>query len=278
MTNIIMRLGAVVMLLTSSNTLYAADNRAEAERAWQEGINAYADATNATTRENAKRYYAVAIDNFKEVIDRGYASADAYYNLGNAYFKLGEKEKFDNGELGHAILNYHRALKISPSMEDASYNLKLAVDFTNDTEGVPQGVISGVWTSLRDIFTSNTWTAISLVILALTLALLLVYLLSHRTTLRKVTFFSSIWLFILFELTTWLAISQRSSQQSHDRAVVMCNATTAVHASPENSSKIIREPSQGVTVTVTRSENDWSEIMFADGEKGWIPNKNIEFI
>lgn len=271
--NIITQLTAALLLLVSATTVQAADNRTEAERSWENGISAY----------NNKEY-AAAIDEFEDVLRRGYPSADLYYNLANAYFKLGQTSTKDgsftggNGELGCAVLNYHRALKLDPAMEDAAYNLKLAVDYTNDTEAVPQSVIGGVWSSVRDWFTSNTWTIISLVILAVTLALLLVYLLSQRVVLRKVSFFTGILLTILFVLTSWLAISQRSSQQSHDRAVIICNATTAVHASPDSGSKIIREPSQGVTITVTRTMSDWSEIMFADGEKGWITNDRIEYI
>lgn len=269
--SIIRDLTAVVLLLMSAPLATAADNRTEADYSWKKGIEAYAE-----------RDYAQAVEEFEAVVKRGFATADAYYNLANAYFKLGQTSTsgtgFTNGELGRAILNYQRALKMDPSMEDAAYNLDLAVDYTNDTESVPEGVISGVWTSVRDSFTSNTWTIVSLIALALTLALALVYLLSHRVALRKVSFFVAIVLLIVFVLTTWLAISQRSSQESHDRAVVICNSTTAVHASPDSSSKIIREPSQGVTLTIIRSLGEWYEVMFADGEKGWIPNSYIERI
>lgn len=271
--SIIRQLTAVALLLMSAPIATAADNRTEADSSWEKGIKAYAD-----------REYDQAVEEFEEVVERGFATADTYYNLANAYFKLGQTQSsasgtgFANGELGRAILNYQRALKMDPLMEDAAYNLDLAVDYTNDTESVPEGMISGVWTSLRDSFTSNTWTIVSLIALTLTLAHVLIYLLSHRVTLRKVAFFAAILLFIAFVLTTWLAISQRSSQESHDRAVVICNSTTAVHASPDSSSKIIREPSQGVTLTITRALGEWYEVMFADGEKGWIPSSYIERI
>jgi SH3-like domain-containing protein len=60
--------------------------------------------------------------------------------------------------------------------------------------------------------------------------------------------------------------------------VVICNDTTPVHASPDSASKIIRQPSQGVTIEVLRSHGEWSEILFADGEKGWIRTSQIENI
>ena len=60
--------------------------------------------------------------------------------------------------------------------------------------------------------------------------------------------------------------------------MVICNDTTPVHASPDSASKIIRRPSQGVTVEVLRNHDNWCEILFADGEKGWIREANIEKI
>ena len=63
-----------------------------------------------------------------------------------------------------------------------------------------------------------------------------------------------------------------------DEAVVVCNSVTSVHASPDNTSKVIRQPSQGVTIKVLRSHGEWSEIEFADGEKGWIPSGVIEMV
>ena len=77
-----------------------------------------------------------------------------------------------------------------------------------------------------------------------------------------------------------MALAHYSKRQSEedDRAVVICNDTTPVHASPESGSKVIRQPSQGVTVRVSRSYGEWSEIIFADGEKGWIRSAKIENI
>ena len=61
-------------------------------------------------------------------------------------------------------------------------------------------------------------------------------------------------------------------------AVVICNDTTPVHASPDSASKIIRQPSQGVTVRISREHSNWTEVVFADGEMGWISNAHIEAI
>ena len=250
-------LAVVVALFVVVGSAHAADKRTTAEVCWKEGIAAYEDGD-----------YARAVDNFERVIELGEVSADIYYNLAGAYFKLGQEytpgvsRHFAGGELGRAVLNYHRALKLNPAMEDARYNLDIAVDHTNDTEAVPDSFIATMWIALRNTMTSNAWTVVSLVAMVL----------------RKVGFFTAMACMVVVIVATALALSSRSAVVEDERAVVVCNDTTPVHASPDSASKIIRRPSQGVTVSMLRSHGDWSEVLFLDGEKGWIRSSYIEMI
>ena len=261
-----------ILAIAIPTATQAADATTTAKAYWQEGIAAY-----------ESHNYKEAVDAFESIISLGEESAEVYYNLANAYFKLGQHKEsavrpFSSGELGKAILNYHRALKLNPAMADARYNLELAVDHTNDTESIPQSFIATLWHGLRSMMTSNGWTITSIIMLATALILVMFYLLSANIMLRKVGFFMAIVLIVCFFFVTALAISSRHALQSDNRAVVICNDTTPVHASPDSASKIIRQPSQGVTVRISRQHGDWTEITFADGEMGWIRKTAIEAI
>ena len=61
--------------------------------------------------EEAKKSY-------EEILANGYESAALYYNYGNACYK--------QNELTLAILNYERALLLSPGDKDIKYNLDIA--------------------------------------------------------------------------------------------------------------------------------------------------------
>lgn len=263
----------IAVALLAVDTVSAADAKTTADVCWQRAIDAYTE-----------RRYADAVADFEQVAALGYHSADLYYNLGNAYFKLGQERlngigrSFASGELGRAVLNYRRALRLDPSMTDARYNLELAVDYTNDTQAIPEPLIASLWHSLRDKATSNSWATLSLFGLALALVALLVYLLAERALYRKIAFALCVVLVLLFVLFLSLSLSQRAAMKECTRAVVICNDTTPVHASPDSASKVIRQPSQGVTLTTLRSHEGWSEILFADGEKGWIRTSQIELI
>ena len=62
--------------------------------------------------------FAQSIEVYNQILASGYESGDLYYNLGNAEFR--------NGSLGNAILNYERALRLSPNDDDIRNSLEFA--------------------------------------------------------------------------------------------------------------------------------------------------------
>lgn len=266
-------IGVVSLVIMACTRVVAADAKTTAEACWADAIAAY-----------EAKDYDLAVEKFEYIATLGYASGDLYYNLANSYFKLGEQaaqeglQKFSGGELGRAVLNYHRALRLDPTMEDARYNLDLAVDNTNDTESLPESFVATIWRDMSNLAHSNSWALASLVMLGLILALIIFYLLSNSITLRMVSFFGAVLLVVGIIITIAFALYSKYQVEDDNRAVVICADTTPVHASPESGSKVIRQPSQGVTVRVSRSHGEWSEIIFADGEKGWIRSAKIEQI
>src|SRR4051812_4383220 len=78
-----------------------------------------------------KEEYDKAIEQYDKLLKQGYESSELYYNLGNSYYKT--------GNIPSSILNYERALKLSPSDEDIILNLKLAnLKIIDKIEPLPQ--------------------------------------------------------------------------------------------------------------------------------------------
>ncbi len=271
-TNIIVALIATSIALVSSTTAtYANDNNAES--LWADANSAYNNAL-----------YDDAIAKYQALLEMGYEDESVYYNLGNAYFKRGVTNTnnkgygFNNGELGRAILNYERALKIDPEMEDAKYNLEIANELTQAPEAVPVNFLTSIWQSISSMVASNTWCIVSIVLFFMSLTLVLLYLLSANRRMRIISFFTAIATTILFMLTTGFAMTQRSVELDNSRAVVICNDTQNVYSEPKKGSTQIRTCGQGVVVTILDTRNGWTEVKFADGDKGWIPSDNVERI
>ena len=261
----------VVAFVASATVCRAAEAETTARASWEAGIKAY----------NAKEYDA-AIEAFEAVVANGYASAEVYYNLANAYFKQGgqstSSRPFAGGELGRAVLNYERALRLDPTLDDARYNLDIAKDYTNDTEAVPESFIKRMWHSMAGAMTTNGWVTLSIVMFGVALISFAIYLLNGNVVVRKVAFFLWLIVALVFVFSTALSLTQLKAAEVDNRAVILATDTTPVHASPDSASKVIREPSQGVTVEVEREQGDWCEVRFADGEKGWVRSANVEII
>ena len=62
--------------------------------------------------------YSEAVKAYEQLVAMGVKSGPLYYNLGNAYFRIGTK--------GKAILNYERALQLLPRDADVKSNLDYA--------------------------------------------------------------------------------------------------------------------------------------------------------
>ena len=149
---------------------------------------------NAVTSKDAeqnyrKGNYQQAINDYKELLKQG-ASADIFYNLGNAYYR--------SGNLTQAILNYERASLLSPGNEDINFNLEFARSKTID-KIVPKGEMFYItwYKSIRSLVSIDSWAYISLISIALAFISVLIYLFSSAISFHKLGFFSSIFLFII---------------------------------------------------------------------------------
>ena len=61
-----------------------------------------------------KEDYITAIELYEGILENNGESAAIYYNLGNSYYKA--------GKIAQAILNYERALLLSPADADIRFN------------------------------------------------------------------------------------------------------------------------------------------------------------
>ncbi|MBQ9891873.1 MAG: BatD family protein [Bacteroidales bacterium] len=250
-------LSAVALLLSVS---FAAKAAAPADSLWYSGISAYTEGR-----------YREAATAWQDLIDQGNVSTDLYYNAGNAWFKT--------GETGRAILCWERCLKADPSNKDARFNLEFARELTRDRiEPVPEFVLKSGLRKVCYSMGGNTWAVISLLLLALTLSMVLLFLLGRGEGARKGGFFAALVSLLLFAFTLSMALWQRSDFIRHDEAIVL-KAVSSVKSSPsQDGSKDLFILHEGTKVKVLDSVGSWINIELSDGREGWIPSADIETI
>lgn len=229
----------------------------------------------AISKQNAddsylKGNYQQAIADYNKLLQQG-ASADLYYNLGNAYYRS------DN--LAMAILSYERALRLSPGDKDIRFNLQFANSKTIDKITPMDTNVFVTWYRNVVNFTSvDNWARASIICIVLALILMLTYLFANRLMLRKIGFFGSIGLLIIFAFSMLFAWQQKSDLEHSKGAIVMV-PSVSVKQSPVASSSDDFVLHEGTRVEITESGiHGWSGIKTGDGREGWIKSSAIEKI
>lgn len=222
--------------------------------------------------------YSEAISSYQEIISGGNESFELYYNLGNAYFRL--------GTIGQAILNYERARRLAPLNEDVLHNLEIA-NFTKiDRIKVPPRFF------LLEIFDDmieflglksnlNTFTKYVLGIYYVLMVLMLLRVLTRRQVLKRRLAYIVFPLFVgLILLVISLQIDIFSTTQTNEAIILM--EEVDVRGAPEENAKALFSLHEGVKVkiqsNVINNEEEWLEIELIDGKSGWIINKALERI
>ena len=214
--------------------------------------------------------YQQAISDYETLLEQG-TSADLYYNLGNAYYRT--------ENIPQAILNYERALLLSPGDRDIRFNLQIARSKTFD-KIVPESEMFFVtwYHELVNIMSVDGWARTAIVALALTIILLLVYLFADRLWLRKVGFFGGVALLIIFAASNLFAWQQKQDLLNRKGAIVFSPSVTVKSTPAANGTDLFILHEGTKVVIIDGSMKDWKEIRIADGKEGWIESKQIRVI
>ena len=214
--------------------------------------------------------FARAEELYDRIVADGKESEKLYFNLANACFK--------QNELGKAILYYNRALRLSPGDEDVRHNLAIAEALTKDRiERVPEFFVKTWLRQVRNLLSCKAWTLLSLILFGVTLILTLIFVLAQRLAVRKIGFYGMTVTLLLFVATSWFAAVERRVMLDREDAVVM-SSSVSVKSSPDRSATDLFVLHEGTTLRVVGTLDEWSEVVIADGKKGWIESAKIEQI
>lgn len=214
--------------------------------------------------------YTRAVSLYESVLEHGYHSAELYYNLGNSYYRT--------DQIGKAILNYERALRLRPHDKEAQENLALANSKTFDKiEQLPEFFITRWIRTIENILSPKGWRVAILIFFALSGISWAMFHTSQRYSTRKGYFIAGLIGTTILIVTILFGISSQYHSTHSDKAIVTTQTVT-VKSSPEESGieKFIMH--EGAKMTIEDKVSDWYLIEIADGNKGWIRDTEIEII
>ena len=250
----------IVALMLALPSISSAQQTQYPDSLWNEANRAYSEGR-----------WDDAVAGYEMISGMGLESAALYCNLGDALFK--------SGNIPAAILNYERALKVDPSYEDAEFNLELLNGMIQDRiDPVPEFILK-VWVKeIGGIMDSDAWAVLFLVLLALSMAMLLLFILSPSVAGRRTGFFAGIVLILMAAGALSFSFHQKNDYMKADSAIIM-RPVSAVKSSPSSeSSQDLFVLHEGTKVKVIDNVGSWNNIELADGRQGWIPSADLELI
>ena len=214
--------------------------------------------------------YKQAVIEYEKLLKEG-ESAELYYNLGNSYYRTNNITK--------AVISYERALLLSPGDRDIKFNLEMARSKTAD-KMAPRSEMFFVtlYKALVNIMSVDGWAVTAVVSIILSLILVLFYLFSSRILIRKVGFFGSAILLVLFLVSNIFAFQQKEQITNRTGAVVV-SSSTDVRKTPSDTSTQLMTIHEGTRVEIQDDTmKEWYGVELSDGTEGWVRKETVEVI
>lgn len=212
--------------------------------------------------------YQQAINAWMQILDKGEHSAELYFNLGNAQYKL--------NHIGPSVYYYEKALQLSPNDQDIKNNLAFAENARIDSiEPLPKTVFSKWYKSIANIFTFNGWAILAVVFSLFFVALFLLYYFSFTERRKRLLFVSSMFLGIFLVAALTMAFSTYNDYSKKQPAIIFANEIE-VKTEPSMGSSVAFTLHEGTKVQISAQDGNWYRITLPDGKDGWIPASDLK--
>jgi ribosomal protein S16 len=208
--------------------------------------------------------YAAALEQYQVLLSRGLASADLFYDLGNAEFKL--------GRVGRAIGFYRRAQALAPADEDIRFNLDYARRFVSR----PAQETPAVARFLQNLFTAVSGPALAFAawVAYLLLALLLALLILRRASAPAWRWIAAGVGAVFLGLAAWASVRLILDKQIRWGVVIASQAEA--RNGPAAEYEVGFKIPEGREVRVLGHEGDWTAVgLTPEGYKGWVRQPEI---
>jgi len=217
-----------------------------------------------------EKNYEGAIVLYDSIVRSGYSSAELFFNLGNAHFKL--------GHLAPAILSYERAKKISPSDKDIDFNLRIAnLRVVDRVEPLPELFFVRWVKNLVIKHSSDGWAKLAMLMMWAALAFGAVFIFVNHLPAKRIGFFAALVALLISLSSALLAYSQYNYQRTSDSAIVFVK-NVYIKSAPDPQSTDLFILREGIKVQLLESEGEWQKIQLADGKVGWMKKDGLEII
>lgn len=214
--------------------------------------------------------YPEAIDKYQQVLDTDMHSAELYFNLANAHYKL--------NHIAPSIFYYEKALQLAPNDAEIKQNMAFAKNMTLDAiDVVPEVGVSKVINQVSHAISFDLWAIIAICFVFLAVFSFINYYLAHGTRTKRFSFTIGFIALILMVGSVVSAFNKYNLDQSDNPAIVFAQESQ-IKSEPNLRSTEAFLLHEGTKVQVLDTVENWKKIKLSDGKKGWIPSRDIKLL
>ena len=224
--------------------------------------------------------YQEAVGHYSRSVAEEAATPDAYYNLGNAHWR--------NGDAGHAIISYERALRLDLSHEDARTNLEFVRTKIQDLPEDDSSFLGNVHDKVVSMMSPDAWAFTAFVLFLAVAGMAALYIFAPGVMVRKTGFFGGIIMLCLTVYAIVVASESASAPSRTDEAVVTV-PTTLLSSTPKATQgtpdKVVAIH-EGTKVQIVDSVmapgaeglEKWYDVKINNSSRAWLQAKDVEKI
>lgn len=264
--------GVFVALLIALPGLPRAElSEPEISSLFQQGNDLFRQANEISARDaaQAEDLYRKAILRFERIVrEGGVENGQLFYNIGNAYFRM--------NDVGRAILNYRRALRLAPNDSNVHQNLSYARQRRTDKveiqaqRKVMQTVFFWHYDLPLRVRTILFGSAFVTVWLALGAKLFV-----RRPFLNWITGVSA----VIAVLFLGSLVAEAASAGKNSPGVIVSAEVIARKGDSETYEQSFKAPLHaGAEFEVIETRTDWFYVELGDGRECWLPAKAVELV
>lgn len=208
--------------------------------------------------------YPEAVECYQTVISSGLENEIAYYNLGNAYYR--------ENRIGKAVLNYERALKISPRDEDIKYNLRFVRAMVNEPE-------EGFLAKTAGVFNIRELTVFCALVYYFFIFMLIIRIFRRDERIKLAAIISGC--VLICSLAWWYALYSLNEKPVYG---IVTSSPAEARTGPGRDYSVGFTMPEGKKVYILNEKEGWYAIAVRQAEqegvllKGWISKDLIEKI
>ena len=217
-----------------------------------------------------KGSYIEAINNYKEIIKNDFHSAELYYNLGNAYYRL--------DSIASSVYYYEKALQLNPNDREIIDNLELInKTLVDEIDPITIPLIESILNRVSNIFYFETWGYISIFFSFLIVALFLSYYFANSSRVKRLTFVL-LCISSIFMLVSLINGNKGYNNYINNEYAIIYSYETDLKTEPNYRSETLFMLHEGTKIQVLENYNNWIKIRLVNGQVGYIQLIDVKIL